>query len=243
MAKKLILDLILVCLDQIQVPTFFGPQNLFLWVLPLLGVRNCCKLSFYAISRKTNERKLIMAKNLVSGLILAPKVFFLWILPLLYIIHCCKLPLYAISRKTNEPNLRKWQKTQFQAWFSPLWPKFGPKKIFSWILLVLDVRHCCKLSLYAISRKTDERNLRKWKKNNLVLGPILVPLAQIWATKFFFENLASSVTRCYGQLSSCTLLEKTNDPILRKLSDGRTDRRPRVISQDAVRLTSNIQNQ
>ena len=32
-----------------------------------------------------------------------------------------------------------------------------------------------------------------------------------------------SVTRYHGQLSSCTISEKTNDPILRKLSDGRTD--------------------
>ena len=41
---------------------------------------------------------------------------------------------------------------------------------------------------------------------------------------FFFKNLASSVTRHHGQLSSCTISEKTNDPILRKLSDRRTDR-------------------
>ena len=40
-----------------------------------------------------------------------------------------------------------------------------------------------------------------------------------------FENLASSVTRYYGQLSSCAISEKTNDPILRTLSDGRTDGR------------------
>ena len=29
---------------------------------------------------------------------------------------------------------------------------------------------------------------------------------------FFFSNLASSVTRYHGQPSSCTILEKTNDP-------------------------------
>ena len=50
----------------------------------------------------------------------------------------------------------------------------------------------------------------------------------------FFKNLASSVTRCHGQLLSFTISEKTNDPILRKLSDGRTggrtDRRTRVIT-------------
>ena len=42
---------------------------------------------------------------------------------------------------------------------------------------------------------------------------------------FFFKNLASSVTSCYGQLSSCIISEKTNDPILRKLNDRQSDRR------------------
>ena len=41
---------------------------------------------------------------------------------------------------------------------------------------------------------------------------------------FFFKNLASSVTTYHGQLS-CTISEKSNDPILRKLSDGQTDTR------------------
>ena len=39
---------------------------------------------------------------------------------------------------------------------------------------------------------------------------------------FFFKNMASSVVRYHGQLSSCTVWEKNNDPILRKLGDGRT---------------------
>ena len=89
--------------------------------------------------------------------------------------------------------------------------------------------------------------------------PNLVHLTQIWAANFFFINLAPSVTRCYGQLSSCIISEKTNDPILRKLSDGwmdrwrdrwtdgqkdgLTDRWTRVIPQDAVRLTLSIQNE
>ena len=52
---------------------------------------------------------------------------------------------------------------------------------------------------------------------------------------FFFKNLTSSVTRYHGELSSSTKSEKNNDPILRKLSDGRKDgrtkgRRPKVIS-------------
>ena len=61
---------------------------------------------------------------------------------------------------------------------------------------------------------------------NLASGPILAHLAQIrTANFFFFKNLAASVTRNHGQLSPCTISEKTNDPISRKLSDGRTDER------------------
>ena len=59
---------------------------------------------------------------------------------------------------------------------------------------------------------------------NLVPGPILVHLAQIQAANFFFKNLASSVTRYHSQLSLCTISEKTNDPILRRVSDRQTDR-------------------
>ena len=57
---------------------------------------------------------------------------------------------------------------------------------------------------------------------DLVSGPILTSLTQIWAVNFFL-NPASSVTIYHGQLSPCTTSEKINDPILRKLSDGRTD--------------------
>ena len=37
------------------------------------------------------------------------------------------------------------------------------------------------------------------------------------------KNLVLSVTKYHGQLSSRTILQKTNDPILIKFSDGRTD--------------------
>ena len=52
----------------------------------------------------------------------------------------------------------------------------------------------------------------------------LGPLPRIQTAKFFFfKNLALSVTRFQCQLSSCTISEKTNDPILRKLSERRTE--------------------
>ena len=41
---------------------------------------------------------------------------------------------------------------------------------------------------------------------------------------FFSKNLVPSVTRYHGQLSSSPISEKTNDPVLRKFSEERTDR-------------------
>ena len=81
---------------------------------------------------------------------------------------------------------------------------------------------------------------------SLVLDLILDYLAQIplwsicpefWLPKFFFEFFfqALSVTRYHGQLSSCTISEKTNDPILRKLSGGRTDGQTETDESDFMR--------
>ena len=105
MAKKQILGQILACLVQMWSPKFFS------LVLPLLDVIDCCKLSSYAISRKTNKPKLRKWQKKPSfGPKVGPPKTFLWILSLLDVRHCCKRSLNAISKKTNEPNLRKWQK-------------------------------------------------------------------------------------------------------------------------------------
>ena len=132
--------------------------------------------------------------------------------------NCFKLSSYAISRKTNEPNLRKWQKPWFQAQFWPVWPKFG-SEFFSWILLLLDVRHCRKLSLYAISRKAYDPSLSKWPKkthfgpdlgsSNLNSGHLLF-FFKSW--KFFFNKSLSKVavqlTSSVQQTSGKTCLVK-----------------------------------
>ena len=78
-----------------------------------------------------------------------------------------------------------------------------------------------KLSLYAISRKTNLPNLGKWQKTQF-----RSQLCPIWSKsghQFFFKNIRQSLD---GRLLSCTISEKTNDPILRKLqwrTDGQTD--------------------
>ena len=58
---------------------------------------------------------------------------------------------------------------------------------------------------------------------NLVLGWIYAHRTQIRDAKILLKTLASSVTRYYGELSLRKVSEKTNDPVLRKFSDGRTD--------------------
>ena len=80
---------------------------------------------------------------------------------------------------------------------------------------------------------------------SLILDLIWARCPQIRVANLFFKNLALSLLRYHGQLLSCTILEKANDSILRKLSDERTDRqidrRARVISYGAVQLTSSVQ--
>ena len=80
-----------------------------------------------------------------------------------------------------------------------------------------------------------------WSKLNkmvkkLILGILLGQNSGCRFFFFFFKYLASSVTRYYSKLSSCTISEKNNDPILRKLGegwmDGRTDRQQTYIQTD-----------
>ena len=76
-------------------------------------------------------------------------------------------------------------------------PNLEPQKIFSWILPLLVVRQCSKISSYAISGETNEP-----KKKNLSLGPILAYLVQISARSFFLRVSSLLVTRHCFKLSS-----------------------------------------
>ena len=88
-----------------------------------------------------------------------------------------------------------------QTWENGKNPNFGPNfgtfvpnlgfNFFLWILPLLDVTTCCKLLLYAISRETNEPNLKKWQKktsfgpNFGTFGPNLIP-------KIFFVGFTST---------------------------------------------------
>ena len=64
-------------------------------------------------------------------------------------------------------------------------------------------------SYYCMQLQGKVINQTQKMAKNLVTGSILVDLVQIRANLFFsFKNMAPSVTRYYGQLSSCTISEK-----------------------------------
>ena len=74
-----------------------------------------------------------------------------------------------------------------------------------WVLLLLDVRHCCKLPLYAIPRKTNEPNLRKQQKPNF--RPNFGGFGTNLGPKKFFV----------GFTSTYAISKKSSNPNLRKL--------------------------
>ena len=160
------MDPILACLAQIWIQKFFS------WVLPLLDIIHCCKLSLYAISRKTiepNFRKWPKTSFAPNFGPFWPKFglqnIFSWILPDLDVKNCFKLSLHVISRKTNEQHLRKSQKNLVLGpILAPLAHIWSLNLFFLQILPLLHDRNCFKFILYAISRRTNEPNLRKWQK-------------------------------------------------------------------------------
>ena len=149
-----------------------SPSPNFLWILPLLVSRHCSKTiilcNFLKETHKPNLKKWHKKSNFWSdfGQHLGPQFFFR-VLPLIDFRHCCKLSLYAIPRKTNERNLRICQKKltlgSILAHLANIW---APKKIFLWVVILQDVRYCCKLSLYATSRKSKDPNSRKLTKTS-----------------------------------------------------------------------------
>ena len=83
--------------------------------------------------------------------------------------------------------------------------------------------------MYAILRKTKEPNLKKWQRN-LVLGPILAPFAQI---QFFFSKIwLSQLPNIMVSYHHVQYQKKNNDPILRKLSDGRIEGRASSVKKN-----------
>ena len=114
--------------------------------------------------------------------------------------------------------------------FGPFGPISGPQ-IFMQGLPLLVIKHCSKLSSYAIYKKTNAPNLRKWQKN-FILHPILAYFTQIWTTNFFsskiwlHQSLDIMVKFHHVQCQKKLMLESWENWV----TDRRTNKRMRLIS-------------
>ena len=108
--------------------------------------------------------------------------------------------------------MRKWQKTLVLGLILVSLAKFGPQKYFSWILPLLDVRHCCQLSLSEILKKTNKTNLRKWQKNWFPddFGPFGTNLAtKAFLRWFYFYQTLDIVTSYHCMQFQGKLMNET----------------------------------
>ena len=120
--------------------------------------------------------------------------------------------------------------------FTPLRPA---PHFFSWILHLLDVRHSCKISLYAISRKINQPNLRKWQKK-LVLGPVLT---RIQAAKLIWlrQSVDTMVSYHHIQYQKKRMTHSWENLVTDGQMGRHMERWTRVIAYNAVGLTTSIQ--
>ena len=100
-----------------------------------------------------------MAKKLILGPILT-HLAQIWAANIFLDIVTRYHPIQFKGKLRNQ-TWENGKKTHFGPDFGPFWPKFGSQKNL-WILRQLDVRHYCKISLYWVSKETNEPNLRKW---------------------------------------------------------------------------------
>ena len=119
-------------------------------------------------------------------------------------------------------------------------PKVFFRKFYLYQMLNIVASYHCRQFEGKLMIQTRE------KGENLILDLIQALWAHIWAAKIFFQKTGFVIHQISWSAIIMHNIKKTNDQILRKLSDGRTDRqtdiRMRVISQDADQLTSTVQD-
>ena len=119
------------------------------------------------------------------------------------------------------------KKTNFRPNFGFVWPKVRPLIFFQgfYLLLMLDIVVSYQYMQYQEKLMIQiQENCKKPQ-----FGPDLGLLDPKSGRGFFFFQKSNFVS---------TISEKSNHPILRKLSDERSDRGARKISQNADRITS-----
>ena len=116
------------------------------------------------------------------------------------------------------------KKPNFGLNFGSFGQNLGPKYFFLWVVPLLDVRHCCKLSYMQFQVKLMNQTWENDKKN-LVSGTILACLTQVRTANFFWSKIwlyqSLHIIVSYHHVQYHGILWRIN---------GRTDRRRRVIS-------------
>ena len=128
------------------------------------------------------------------------------------------------SEKNNEAISRNGRKPIFRAQFGPFSDQTGPKNFFFKNKVPPHFKFYNITSLCKKSEKINEAISRKAQKPLFWahFGPISDPIGP---TKFFIKNRALSHLRVYHFAPLCKKSEKTNEPILRKAGNRRTDGR------------------
>ena len=130
---------------------------------------------------------------------------------------------------------KKWQSLKNRVLVSTI----QPEPDFSWTCCFHSVLDNVELIMYMQFQKllmTGSRDMdkkhQKYPQNGF-FPPFLTP------QDFFFKNRALSLLYPYGALTSCKILEKTNEPSLRYLkTDQRTDHeRTRTITKEPLGRT------
>ena len=119
---------------------------------------------------------------------------------MLYIVgsyHCMQFQR-KLMNQSRENGKKKQVSGLILAPLAQIWAPI----FFSWILALLDVRHYCKLSLNAISSKTNKLNLRKWQKKTS-FGPYFCPFGPN-SGRYFFPQKSSFVSH-YISWSAITM--------------------------------------
>ena len=143
--------------------------------------------------------------------------------------HCMQFQGKLIS-----PTGEKDKKLNFGPDLGPFWPKYRLQKLFSWVLPLLDVIHCCKLSLYAMKRKTNKQTWKNGKKSSF--GPDFGLFGPNSTYQFFFsriwlfQSLDIIVSYHHVQYQKNLMIQSRENLVTDRQTNKLMERRTRVIS-------------
>ena len=119
-------------------------------------------------------------------------------------------------------------KPNFGPNFGLFWPKFGRKKFFSWVLPLIYIRHCCKLSFcMQFQEKLVNQIWNNGKKPSFRSdsGPFDPNLAQqiFFFKKWLYQSLYTMVNYHHVQYQKNLMIQSSENLVTDGRSDGLTD--------------------